>query len=273
MEERVAAHYMREDLATRLLSLLETQGRDPARLRPEDLVGVEDMHVGGRAATERFARSLPLQPGMEILDIGSGLGGAARYLALAYGCRVTGIDLTPALVAAARILSERVGMGDRVRFEEGSALDLSFPDGSFDGAYTIHVGMNVADKRRFYGEAFRVVKPGGFFALYDVVRLTGEPDYPVPWAESPETSHLATPDMLEELLRELGFEVREVIDRTAEGAAAMAESARRIAEPGAAARASAPVVMGNAYRAKIDNIAAALGDRRLGAFEIHCRRP
>ncbi len=273
MEERVAAHYAREDLATRLLALLEAQGRDPGRLRPEDLVGVEDMHVGGRQATERFAGALPLQPGMELLDIGSGLGGAARYLALAYGCRVTGIDLTASLVAAARVLSERVGMGDRVRFEEASALDLPFPDEIFDGAYTIHVGMNVADKPRFYGEAFRVVKPGGFFALYDVVRLMGDPDYPVPWAEVSETSHLATPETLESLLHEAGFEVRELIDRTEEGAGAMAESARRIADPEAAARASAPVVMGGDFRAKIANIAAALGERRLGAFEIHCRRP
>ncbi len=273
MEERVVAHYTREDLAVRLLALVEAQGRDPRRLRPEDLVGVEDMHVGGRAATERFAGALPLQPGMELLDIGSGLGGAARFLALAYGCRVTGIDLTTALVAAARTLSARVGMGDRVRFETASALDLPFAEASFDGAYTIHVGMNVAAKDRFYAEAFRVVKPGGFFALYDVVRLAGDPGYPVPWAESPETSHLATPERLEELLHEAGFEVREVVDRTAEGAAAMAESAARIADPGAAARASAPLVMGADYRAKIANIAAALGDRRLGCFEIHCRRP
>ncbi len=274
MERRVAEHYTRDDLATRLLALLEARGRDRDRLlRPEDLVGIEDMHVGGRAATERFAASLPLQPGMELLDIGAGLGGAARFLALAYGCRVTGIDLTEALVDTARALSERVGMGDRVRFERASALDLPFAAESFDGAYTIHVGMNVADKARFYAEARRVVKPGGFFALYDIVRLLGDPEYPVPWAETAATSHLVTPEQLENLLHEAGFEVREVIDRTGEGAAAMAESAHRLADPATAARASAPVVMGDTYRAKVENIAAALADRRLGAFEIHCRRP
>ncbi len=273
MEEQVAAHYARDDLASRLLALLEAQGRDPGRLRPEDLIGVEDMHVGGRKATERFAESLPLQPGMELLDIGSGLGGAARLFALAYGCRVTGIDLTGALVRAARTLSAHVGMGDRVRFEEASALELPFADAGFDGAYSIHVGMNIADKPRFYAEAFRVVKPGGFFALYDVVRLAGDPDLPVPWAETPATSHLASPPELEKLLKAAGFELVKRIDRTAEGAAAMAESAERLVDPETAARASAPVVMGESFRAKVANIAAALGDGRLGVFEFHCRRP
>ncbi len=273
MQEEIVAHYTREGLGGRLLDLLTRLGKNVDRLAPEDLAGIEDMHVGGRPATVRFAAALPLSPGMEVLDIGSGLGGPARHVALAHGCWVTGIDLTPALVETARDLSARVGMGDRVRFEVASALDLPFAEGTFDGAYTIHVGMNIADKQRFYGEACRVVKPGGFFSLYDVLRDRREPRFPVPWAADPANSHLVTLPELQAWVEKAGFVIRDIIDRTAEGREAMAESARRLADPEAAMRASAAQVMGADFAEKIRNLAAALEDGSIRVVELHALRP
>lgn len=272
-EGAVRRHYGRAGLTTQLLEALRAHGADPDRLAPEDLIGFEDMHVGGREATKSLAEMMPLQPGMELLDIGAGLGGAARYFALAAGCRVTGVDLTAELVETARELSRRVGMGDRVRFETASALDLPFDEHSFDGAYSIHVGMNIADKSRFYAEAFRVVRSGGFFALYDLLRDRGEPDYPVPWAESPQTSFLVELPTLEELLRDAGFEIAAVRDRTAFATAFMSASRERTGDPQAARTSSAAIVMGPNFHDKIANLAAALEDGRLRAFELLCRRP
>src|SRR3546814_3455016 len=108
---------------------------------------------------------------MSLLDIGCGLGGAARHFARACGCTVTGVDLTPEYVAVAEALTRMVGQADRVAFRAGSALDLPFEAASFDAATLLHVGMNIPDKDRLCAEAARVLKPGGVFGVYDGMRV------------------------------------------------------------------------------------------------------
>jgi SAM-dependent methyltransferase len=116
------------------------------------------------------------------LDIGSGIGGPARMIALRYGCRVTGVDLTPHFVEAARALSGMCGMADRVRFVVGSAVALPLRAASFDLALLLHVGMNVPDKSALFREARRVLRDGGTFAVYEVMRTgEGKLAFPVPW--------------------------------------------------------------------------------------------
>jgi SAM-dependent methyltransferase len=88
------------------------------------------------------------KPADHILDIGSGLGGPARYFANRFGCRVTGIDLTPEFCDVARHLTRLLEMEERVKFEVGDALRMPFADSSFDGAYSMNVSMNIAEKRR-----------------------------------------------------------------------------------------------------------------------------
>jgi SAM-dependent methyltransferase len=84
--------------------------------------------------------------------------------------------------------------------------DLPFGAGSFDVVMSQHVQMNIADKRRLYAEARRVLAPGGRLALWDVTAGSQGPlHFPVPWAISAEQSHLVTPDELSELLRDAGF--------------------------------------------------------------------
>ena len=109
---------------------------------------------------------------MSVLDVGSGVGGPARFLAATYGCRVTGIDLSEPFVEAARYLTQRTGQSERVLFEAASALDLPFDDGQFDVVLLQHVAMNISDGARLR-EIRRVLKPGGKFATFDVV-LNGE---------------------------------------------------------------------------------------------------
>ncbi len=273
LEARVRAHYAREGLAERILAALAVRGVDPARPRPENLEGFEDMHAGGAEATESLIELLDPPRGARVLDVGSGLGGPARRLARTRGCRVVGVDLSPELVAAARALTERVGLADRVTFHVASALDLPFDSRSFDAAFTIHVAMNVEDKERFYCEIGRVLKPGTWFALYDLFRMTGEPDYPVPWADGPEQSFLVRVDELDRLLTRLGFEVVTIRNRTRHAAAAMAESARRAERAdGETAPGSAALVMGARWREKLRHLAAALADGRLGAYAFLARR-
>ena len=95
---------------------------------------------------------------MHLLDIGCGIGGPSRFFAAEGGCRVTGIDLTEDYVRTAEALARRVGLDRRVSYRQASALDLPFEAGTFDGAYMMHVGMNIEDKPRLFAEVRRVLK-------------------------------------------------------------------------------------------------------------------
>ena len=111
VETDVAGHYAQGTLEQRILIALREAGKDPDQLDPDDLAPVDEFHHAGRTATAVFAASLNLQPGMHLLDIGSGIGGPARYFARHHGCRVTGIDLTEEFVAVARALTSRAWDG------------------------------------------------------------------------------------------------------------------------------------------------------------------
>ena len=117
---------------------------------------------------------------MSVLDVGSGVGGPARFLAATYGCRVTGVDLSEPFVDAARYLTERTGQSGQVSFQTASALELPFDDGRFDTVLLQHVAMNISDRARLYREIRRVLKPGGRFATFDVVSATASRTIPLP---------------------------------------------------------------------------------------------
>ena len=208
LEQSVAEHYTHGSLERAILGALAAAGKDPDHLAPADLAPVDEFHIGGRQATIDFAAQMEIEPGLHLLDVGSGLGAASRYFAHERGCRVTGIDLTEEYVRAAEALARRVGLADRVSYRHGSALDLPFAPGTFDGAYMLHVGMNIEDKARLFAEVRRMLRLGGFFGVYDVMR-DGEGDlgFPVPWASSPATSFVENAATYRRLLEGAGFAV------------------------------------------------------------------
>ncbi|MDQ3557615.1 MAG: methyltransferase domain-containing protein, partial [Pseudomonadota bacterium] len=164
VESGVSKHYSSYDALARIREGLKEMGLDPDKISPEVLKPVDEFHIGGAEATAALLDKLDIRPDMEVLDIGSGIGGLARTIAERYKCRVTGVDLTPQFVKTARALSSMSGMADRVRFEVGSAVALPFSDASFDLALLLHVGMNVPDKWALFSEARRVLRDGGTFA-------------------------------------------------------------------------------------------------------------
>jgi len=207
LEQTVARHYAHGSLERAILEALAAAGKDVNRLSPADLAPVDEFHVGGRPATVAFAEQLGVHSGMRLLDVGCGLGGAARYFAHEHGCHVTGIDLSDEYVAVANALAARVGLGDLVSCQQGSALALPFTPGSFDAAYLLHVGMNIENKSGLFAQIRRVLAPSGTLGIYDVMRLgAGELSYPVPWAGGPEASFVADAATYRRLL-EAGVDV------------------------------------------------------------------
>ncbi len=170
MIEEVAAHYSGGGaLAERIAESLRSAGKDLGELKTADLAAVDEFHIRGRTATLELAEQMKLSEASSVLDIGSGLGGPARTLAEEYGCHATGLDLTQAFCDVAGVISDWVNLGERVEFQQGDATNLPFADNRFDAAMTIHVAMNIPAKEKVYEQARRVVKPGGIFAVYDVL--------------------------------------------------------------------------------------------------------
>jgi ubiquinone/menaquinone biosynthesis C-methylase UbiE len=194
-------------------------GKDLERLQPTDLEVVEDFHTSGRIATSQLAELAEISADDRVLDAGSGIGGTARFLADRYGCAVTTIDLTEEYCETARWLNRLVGLDDRISVRRGDATDLPFADDCFDVVISQHVQMNVADKARLYEQACRVLVPGGRLAVWDATAGTpGTLDYPLPWADRAELSHLVASDDLRALIEAASFDVVHWNDLTEEAA-------------------------------------------------------
>jgi SAM-dependent methyltransferase len=212
---RVQDHYARTDIVERALAALRAVNGADTPITPETLAPIDHFHGRGFLATQELALRLDPQPTDNILDIGCGIGGPARWIAYKYGCGVTGIDLTPEFCAAARELNAITGTSERMTVLEGSALSLPLPDVTFDRAYSHNVLMNIADKAGVYREAFRVLKPGGLLVLAHLnAGPNGLPEFPQPWAAIPENSFLADDEETKRDLTAAGFETLSFEDHT-----------------------------------------------------------
>jgi sarcosine/dimethylglycine N-methyltransferase len=241
---------------------LVAAGKDLGHLRPEDLALLEDFHTMGRIATTQLADLVQITPDDVVLDAGSGIGGPARYIAERSRCHVVTVDLTEEYCQTARWLNRLAGLDDRISVRQADVTDLPFEDATFTVVFSQHVQMNVADKALLYGEAHRVLADGGQLALWDIVAgEDGEPDFPVPWADRPEYSHLTTPDRLRTALETAGFQIEQWNDLT-DQAVAMMQTLLTLPPSPIGLQAFVPN-----FESKAQNLTAAMADGRLRAIQ------
>lgn len=201
------AHYSAQDIETRILAALRAAGLNPdQRLSPVELVALDHFHTGGFRASLALQELAQIRAEDRVLDLGAGLAGPARMLAASPGCRVDCIDLSEDYCVGARLLNRLTALEGRVDVYQGSALDLPFPDASFDVVWMQNVGMNIADKRRLYDEVHRVLKPNGRFAFQEMAAGESITNFfPLPWATDPADNFLTSLEEMRDLLAQCGL--------------------------------------------------------------------
>jgi SAM-dependent methyltransferase len=237
-------------------------GKDLGRLAPADLWLLEDFHTMGRIATTQLVDLIGITRDTEVLDAGTGIGGTARFVADRCGCRVTAVDLTEEYCETARWLNRLVGLADRITVRQADVTELPFAEATFDVVFSQHVQMNVADKGRLYSEARRVLVQGGRLAMWDITSGgLGELRYPLPWADQPGLSHLATPDELRAAVESSGFAI-EVWNDLTEQAASIMDMVLSLPPDPLGLHAFVPD-----FAEKAENLRIALADGRLRAIQ------
>lgn len=269
----ITNHYSRGDLFARLRASLIEDGADPEHPTAEALAPYDQFHGRGLEATIELAKLLQPVAADHLLDIGSGIGGPARFFAARFGCRVTGIDLTEGFCEVARHLTRLLQLDDRVRFEVGDALAMPFADAAFDGAYSMNVSMNIADKGALYREIHRVLKPGASLALSELAQgAGGDVEYPTPWASSARASFLSTPEETLRGVKEAGFTVVRSRDTADEARAANAR-ARALVERGQKPPQRAVMLIhGDLASQATANMSRALVENRIVPIEVLARK-
>ncbi len=272
MTARVQDHYGSADIVSRILAAIPWSDQDGTALSPAQLFPYDQLHGGGLMATRGHASRLNPSRGDHVLDIGSGIGGPARYMVATFGCRVTGLDLTPQFVAAAADLTRLCGLADRASFVAGDAAAMPFASDSFDGACCFYVGMNLPGKAAVLSEAARVLKPGARAVWTEVTLLNGDPHYPLPWSKSPDTSHLLSREALLECVSGAGFEVLAVEDESDEHLELARSMQGQTSAPAPAQHEANQVVLGEGFAERRKNYLRNLSEGRIASTMILARK-
>jgi len=265
----VSKHYTHGNLTEAIRSGLTAQRKSIDSLTIDDLAPVDEFHIGGRKASEDFLDQLAFSPQTKVLDVGSGLGGAARFVASRYGSQVTGIDLTPEYVETGSTLCKWVGLEKHISLHQGSALAMPFADKSFDGAYMLHVGMNIEDKEKLAREVARVLRPGAVFGVYDVMRTApGDLDFPVPWAQTADLSAVADIERYKRALQKSGFNVLAERNRRDFALSFFSDLRAKTAAAGGPPPLGLHVLMGRTTPEKVQNMIDNIAKGRIAPVEL-----
>lgn len=197
-----------------ILKQLVHEGFNINRLSEDVLMRFDQIdHVGQIKNTRMLEDMVGLKPDMRVLDVGGGLGGAARYLTHKYGCMVNVIDLIPDRCRGGLRLTRLTGLVDRVTYQAADAQRIPFRDGTFNLIWSQDAFDGIEDKTLLLAECRRVLKPHGELVFTDHLRGPCEavPDGVYLWPD--DTSRFTFEDY-RALLKKQGFKVMEEIDLT-----------------------------------------------------------
>jgi ubiquinone/menaquinone biosynthesis C-methylase UbiE len=266
-ENAINKHYGISGILNSILDALESSGKDLESLQPEDLSPVDEFHTRGKESTLELVKLAQFEPHHQVLDVGCGLGGSARHIAHQHGCSVVGIDLTDEYIDVAKKLTEFVKLSDKVTFKQGSALELPFPSDNFDIVWTEHTQMNIANKKQFYGELSRVLKPKGRLVFHDV--FFGDvknPHYPTPWAKHEEISSLCTQEEAKTAIEKSNLSINEWIDKSKLSQEFFKGMLKKIEEDGPPPL-GFHLLMGETAKIKLQNLARNLEENRTSVVQ------
>ncbi len=251
----ITQHYTLGNLINVIRDGVEQLGKSIDEVTIDDLAPVDEFHIGGRIATEAFLDQLGITSEHHVLDVGCGLGGSSRFAAQRYGCRVTGVDLTPEYVETGNVLCKWVGLDKLIRLQVEDATALPHPAGSFDRVYMMHVGMNVADKASLVSELYRVVRPGGKVGIYDIMQISeGDLAFPVPWATEPGGSSVSPPGVYRSALESAGFNIIAERNRREFAIEFFAQLQARVSGAGGLPQLGLHILMGDTAPVKVKNM-------------------
>jgi ubiquinone/menaquinone biosynthesis C-methylase UbiE len=264
LNQSIENHYLKEELYEDILNRLKEQDIDLNEVKRSDIAGADEFHVRGAAVSKELAESINLE-GATVLDVGCGLGGPCRMLADEYNCQATGIDLSNEYIRTAKELSKLVKLDSKTSFVQGDATSLPFDDNTFDVVWTQHVQMNIPGKENLYSEISRVLKTGGHFLYYDILKKEeGEINYPMPWATTPDMSFLFKETDMDSFLTQFGLTKEQSNDQTQAGIDFFNALVAKLKEFGPP-KMGLNVLMGETTKPKLMNL---LGHLKSGELEL-----
>ena len=220
-------HYSRGPNTETILENLRRKGLDLARVRPQDLYPYDQSDAGGIGSTRMLARIAGIEPHSRpeicVVDVGCGIGGAARFLHTEFSCRVLGFDLALTRLRTAidltRLVRGKEEKINQIHFLAAHADSLPLPSHFADIVWTQHLLMNLPDLPSFLDECARVLKPSGRLAAHEWFcnhrqHHLGKLRLPLPWASNPSLNHAGSSDKFLQMLQDYDF-VPEAEDVTA----------------------------------------------------------
>ena len=264
LNQNIENHYLKKELYEDIVNRLRELDIDLNEVKRSDIAGADEFHVRGAAVSKELAESINLE-GATVLDIGCGLGGPCRMLADEYNCQATGIDLSNEYIRTAKELSKLVRLDSKTSFIQGDAANLPFDDNTFDVVWTQHVQMNIPGKEKLYSEISRVLKLGGRFLYYDILKKgDGEINYPMPWASTSDMSFLFKETEMDAFLTQFGLTKEQSNDQTQAGIDFFDALVAKLKEFGPP-KMGLNVLMGETTKPKLLNL---LGHMKSGELEL-----
>jgi len=194
-----------------ILAKAEAAGANIEQLQAEDLWAFDQDHYGGLLAVDALAQALALDSKTQLLDLCSGMGGPARYIAIQYGCRIQGVDLNQSRVDGATELSRLTGLSEQLAFAQGDCCELPLADASFDRAMSQEAFLHIENRERLLSECRRVLIDSGKLGFTDWIgsdSLTTA--HREKFASAFAAPRICSVDEYRSLLDEAGFEVEHV---------------------------------------------------------------